>query len=112
MFYDLLKQNNELQRYEVSQIVDIAKAMFRSSSTPPKGLVTASKGVEHPLVIGESSNSRNGYSDLRSKISSLFSLQQRVDQADETESVQIRKAFKLFERNLNYGINRSLSHNR
>ena len=84
----------ELQRYEVSQIVDIAKAMFRSSSTPPKGLVTASKGVEHPLVIGESSNSRDGYSDLRSKISSLFSLQQRVDQADETESVQIRKAFK------------------
>lgn len=84
----------ELERYEVSQIRDIEKAMFRQASVAQKGLVTASKGVERPLVIGETSSNRNGYTDLRSKISSLFSLQHQVDAAEETDNVQIRKTFK------------------
>ena len=91
---DLPSKIAELERYEVSQIRDIEKAMFRQASVAQKGLVTASKGVERPLVIGETSSNRNGYTDLRSKISSLFSLQHQVDAAEETDNVQIRKTFK------------------
>jgi len=84
----------ELERYEVSQIRDIEKAMFKSSSVAPKGLVTASKGVERPIVIGETSNQRNGFADLSSKISSLFKLQQQVNAAEQMDNIQIRNTFK------------------
>jgi hypothetical protein len=83
----------ELQRYEVSQLRDLEKAMFNRPSAT-KGLKVASSGVEQPLVINEVSSHKNASSDLKGKIASLFRLQQQVEMADESEAAKLRNAFK------------------
>lgn len=82
----------ELQRYEVSQLRDLERAMF-SSGVANKGLKVASSGVEQPLVISEASSQKNASTDLKGKIASLFRLQQQVELAQESEATKL-KAFK------------------
>lgn len=82
----------ELQRYEVSQLRDLEKAMF-SGGVANKGLKVASSGVEQPLVISEASSQKNASTDLKGKIASLFRLQQQVELAQESEATKL-KAFK------------------
>lgn len=82
----------ELQRYEVSQLRDLEKAMFAKTSSS-KGLKVASSGVEQPLVISEASSHKNASTDLKGKIASLFRLQQQVELAQESEATKL-KAFK------------------
>ena len=84
---------SELQRYEVSQLRDLEKAMFNRPSAM-KGLKIASSGVEQPLVISEASSHKNASVDLKGKIASLFRLQQQVEAADESEAAKLRSAFK------------------
>ena len=83
----------ELQRYEVSQLRDLERAMFNRNSVT-KGLKIASSGVEHPLVISEASSQKNASVDLKSKIASLFRLQQQVEMANDSEAAKLRNAFK------------------
>jgi len=84
---------SELTRYQVSQLQDLEKAMFRGAA---KGLKTASVsgGLEKPLLIAESSSARNTASDLKSKISSLFRLHRQNEIADQTESAKLRDVFR------------------
>jgi hypothetical protein len=84
---------SELQRYDVSQLRDLEKAMFNRPSAT-KGLKVASSGVEQPLVISEVSSHKNASTDLKGKIASLFRLQQQVEMADESEAAKLRNAFK------------------
>jgi hypothetical protein len=83
----------ELSRYQVSQLQDLEKAMFRNAS---KGLKTASVsgGLEKPLLIADSSSEKNASSDLKSKISSLFRLHRQNEMADQMENTKLRDAFK------------------
>ena len=89
----LLVKLSELQRYEVSQLRDLEKAMFSRMGTI-KGLKIASSGVEQPLVISEASSHKNASIDLKSKIASLFRLHQQVEMADQSEATKLRSAFK------------------
>jgi len=84
---------SELSRYQVSQLQDLEKAMFRGAA---KGLKTASVsgGLERPLLIAESSSERSGTPDLKSKISSLFRLHKQNELADQTESAKLRDFFR------------------
>jgi intein/homing endonuclease len=84
---------NELSRYQVSQLQDLEKVMFRNAS---KGLKTASVsgGLEKPLLIADSSSEKNVSSDLKSKISSLFRLHKQNEMADQTESAKLRDVFR------------------
>jgi len=84
---------NELSRYQVSQLQDLEKVMFRNAS---KGLKTASVsgGLEKPLLIADSSSEKNVSSDLKSKISSLFRLHKQNEMADQTENAKLRDVFR------------------
>jgi hypothetical protein len=82
----------ELMRYEVSQLQDLESAMFSKSSTT-KGLTTASRGSEKPLLINERSN-QGSFGGLQDQIASLFKLQKQVNLADETESARLSDTFK------------------
>jgi len=84
---------DELSGYKVAQLVDLEKAMF-AEGVVAKGLKTASSGSETAFVIPEQKSDRNAYGDLKSKIASMFRLQQQVEMADETESNALRRAFK------------------
>jgi len=82
----------ELMRYEVSQLQDLENAMF-SKSSATKGLTTASRGSEKPLLINERSN-QGSFGGLQDQIASLFKLQKQVNLADETESARLGDTFK------------------
>jgi len=83
----------ELMGYKVAQLVDLEKAMF-AEGVVAKGLKTASAGSETAFVIPEQKSERNAYGDLKSKISSMFRLQQQVELADQTETNVLRRVFK------------------
>ena len=88
----LNKKVAELMRYEVSQLQDLETAMFNGSSTT-KGLTTASRGSEKPILIDERSN-QGSFGGLQNQIASLFKLQHQVDMADETVSARLGDTFK------------------
>lgn len=83
----------ELSGYKIAQLLDLEKAMF-ADGVVAKGLKTASSGSETAFVIPEQKSERNAYGDLKSKITSMFRLQQQVEMADKTESNALRRAFK------------------
>ena len=83
----------ELMGYKVAQLMDLEKAMF-AEGVVTKGLKTASAGSETAFVIPEQKSERNAYGDLKSKIASMFRLQQQVELADQTETNVLRRAFK------------------
>jgi hypothetical protein len=79
----------ELKNYKIAQLHDLEKAMFTSE----KGLNTVADGVEHPVIIGEESNQRNAGTELREKLSSLFTLHKRNEKAQELDT-EFNKVFK------------------
>ena len=78
----------ELSRYDLPQLQDLEKGIFSAK----KGLDTVSDGFEQPLVINETSNQRTAQGELAEKLSGLFSLTKRNDEAQRTD-VEMRKAF-------------------
>jgi len=86
-------KTQELSGYKVAQLKDLDKAMF-AGGVVSKGLKTASAGSETAFVIPEQKNDRSAYGDLKSKIASMFRLQQQVEIADQTEGNALRRAFK------------------
>jgi hypothetical protein len=86
-------KTQELSGYKVAQLKDLDKAMF-AGGVVAKGLKTASAGSETAFVIPEHNNDRSAYGDLKSKIASMFRLQQQVEIADQTEGNELRRAFK------------------
>ena len=80
----LMSKIAELERYDVSQIKDLEKAMFASkpAANLRKGLEAVANGSEKAVVIAESSKFNKPEDELRMKLQSLFSLQKDIDAAE------------------------------
>jgi len=95
----------ELSTYKSAQIKDIEKAIFAGK----KGLDTVSDGMSQAVIINEASseelaikeakaleeaNKVSSVDELQSKISSLFSLEQQNRDADNDETIQLRRMYR------------------
>ena len=84
----LLQKIAELAVYEMPQLKDIEKALFKSAQ---KGLDAAPDGVEQPVpVINEASN--KGNMSLKDQLLSMSRLNQQVEMAKEITDADLRKA--------------------
>jgi len=90
----LMSKIAELERYDVSQIKDLEKAMFENNSSQKvrKGLETVANGSEKTVVIAESSKfNNNPESELKNKLQSLFRLQKEVDFASSDPINELKR---------------------
>jgi hypothetical protein len=86
---DLMKKIAELKQYQLPQLADIEKAIFKSAA---KGLALESDGVEgSPVIISETSSQRSGTPDLTQQLKSLFKLDQQNRIASELTEADLRK---------------------
>jgi hypothetical protein len=84
---DLMKKISELKRYDLPQLADIEKSLFRTA----KGLAMASDGVESPVPVADSSaGQRNSQDDLTKDLSKLFTLTHRVEEARQYTDADLR----------------------
>ncbi len=95
----------ELKSYKPAQIKDIEKAIFASK----KGLDTVSDGMSQAVIISEASSEKlaikeakaaeeafntNSTDELAKNLQSLFSLDQQNVDADNDETIQLRRMYR------------------
>jgi len=87
----LYEKASELEKYEVSQILDLEKGIF-GGGVARKGLNAVAQGAQTPLVISANSNERGDpATELKSKLQSMFSLDRSNRLADDDDEAQLRR---------------------
>lgn len=85
----------ELSEYGLNQLHDLEKGMFSK-----KGLSSPSDGLEQAVIVSEASTEKEAKErhvdpkeELVNKLSGLFSLNKRIEAAQQDSDIELRKTF-------------------